>query len=175
MPYPLSSKSSFNTASVGHILNACAPTPGTPSSTHAPTYKPHFRWLNWTVTATLGQKPGCPKTSSGGERPSHSHMLCLVWSFPSPLVAQVSRPLWQNSMLTPALPPHTPLLLIEVVHALRLPATVADDVSIDMQLTLNPQTLFYIPLHISYLTAPLFRFFVITYLRTTCFITYSGL
>jgi len=78
-------------------------------------------------------------------------------------------------MLTPAPPPHVLPLLLEVAHAPRLPATAANDASLNMWLTLNLRLPFYIWPHISYLTAPLFQFSVIIYLRTTRFITYFGL
>ena len=76
-------------------------------------------------------------------------------------------------MPTHTLPPPVHLLLIEVAHAPRLPTTVADNVSINTQLTLS--LLSYILPHIYFQTAPLFRFFMIAYLKVILFITYSGL
>jgi len=71
---------------------------------------------------------------------------------------------------SPALPP-----LFEVVHTLGLPAMAAIDTFNNVRLTLVLVLWFSIPLPISYLTAPSFRFSVIVNLRTTHFITYSGL
>jgi len=173
-PCQPSCKSSSNTVSAAHILNACIPTLGTPSFAHAPIHKPHSQWPNWTMTVIMGRKPGCPEIGSGGKRLLRSPMPHLVLSFPSLLREKVSKHLWLNSMPTPA-PPHPALCLqFEVAHALGWPTMAAHVMSLDTQLTLDLRPQFSIRLHISYLTAPLSRFFVITYLRTSHFITYFG-
>jgi len=63
-------------------------------------------------------------------------------------------------MPTLVLPPPALLPLLEVAHALGLPATAADDAHIDARLTLYQRHRYYIQPRIFYLTAPLFRFFV---------------
>jgi len=132
----LSYRSSSSTVSVVRTLNACAPILGIPSSAHAPTPKPPSRCPNWTMTATPGQKPGCPKIGSGGECPPHGLTPRPVQSFPSLLAARGSKPSWQNNMPTPALPHHILHLRSEKAHALGLPTTAADDVSFDARLNL---------------------------------------
>jgi len=80
-------------------------------------------------------------------------------------------------MPTHALPPPDPLPLLEVAHTLWQPAMAASDASRDAWLTLSsdPIPMFSIPLPISYRTALWSQFFALAYLRTSPFITYSGL
>ena len=102
-------------------------------------------------------------------------MPCPVPSFLSQVAVLALKHSWQNSMLTHVPPPPAPPPQLEVAHTFGLPATAAVDALFSAQLTLALTDMFSILPPIFYLTAPLFRFFVIAYLRTIRLIICSGL
>jgi len=124
---------------------------------------------------TLGRKLRRPEISPGDDHLSCGHMPHLIHSFPLLIMVPASKHSWQNSMPTHAPPYHTPHPQSEVAHTFGLPAMAAVDTLISTRLTLTLTAPYSIPLCIFSLFVPLFRFFMIAYLRTSHYIIFFGL